>query len=88
VQLYVKRQINAALPFQIALARQAGIGDEAFAGFQQKLIYERNEKMHTVAEPLLDKGGVFVAIGALHLPGDHGMVELLRQAGYTVTKIE
>jgi uncharacterized protein len=88
VQLYVKRQISAALPFQIALAKQAGIGDEAFAGFQQKLIYERNEKMRAVAEPLLDKGGVFIAIGALHLPGDHGMVELLRQSGYTVTAIE
>lgn len=88
VQLYLSRKISAALPFQIALAKQSGIGDEAFAGFQQKLLYERNEKMRTVVEPLLDKGGVFVAIGALHLPGDRGMVELLRQSGYTVTPIE
>lgn len=88
VQLYLKRRISAALPFQIALARQAGIGDEAFAGFQQKLIYERNAKMKAVAEPLLEKGGAFIAIGALHLPGDHGFVELLRQSGYTVTAVE
>lgn len=88
VQLYLNRKISAALPFQIALAKQSGIGDEAFAGFQQKLLYERNEKMRAVAEPLLDKGGVFIAIGALHLPGDRGMVELLRQSGYTVTPIE
>ncbi|MFA5901695.1 MAG: TraB/GumN family protein [Hyphomicrobium sp.] len=88
VQLYLTRRISAALPFQIALARQAGIGDEAFAGFQQKLIYERNEKMKAVADPLLEKGGAFIAVGALHLPGDHGLVELLRQSGYTVTKIE
>ena len=88
VQLYLKRQISAALPFQIALAHEAGIGDEAFAGFQQKLLNERNEKMLTVAQPLLEKGGAFIAIGALHLPGDHGFVDLLRQAGYTVTAIE
>ena len=88
VQLYLKRRISAALPFQIALARQSGIGDEAFAGFQQKLLYERNEKMRAVAEPLLERGGVFIAIGALHLPGDRGMVELLRQSGFTVTAIE
>ncbi len=88
VQLYLKRQISAALPFQIALAKEAGIGDEAFAGFQQKLLFERNEKMRAVAEPLLDKGGVFVAVGALHLPGDLGLVELIRQLGYTVTAVE
>jgi len=88
VQLYLHRHISAALPFQVALAQQAGIGDEAFAGFQQKLLIERNEKMRAVAEPLLEKGGVFIAIGALHLPGDKGFVELLRQAGYTVTAVE
>jgi len=88
VQLYLKRQLSAALPFQIALAHEAGIGDEAFAGFQQKLLDERNEKMLAVAQPLLEKGGAFIAIGALHLPGDHGFVDLLRQAGYTVTAVE
>jgi hypothetical protein len=88
VQLYLKRQISAALPFQIALAKEAGIGDEAFAGFQQKLLFERNEKMSKVAEPLLDQGGVFIAVGALHLPGDRGLVEIFRQAGYTLTAIE
>jgi len=88
VQLYLKRQISAALPFQIALAHEAGIGDEAFAGFQQKLLNERNEKMLAVAQPLLEKGGAFIAIGALHLPGDHGFVDLLRRAGYTVTAVE
>jgi uncharacterized protein YbaP (TraB family) len=88
VQLYLSRKISAAMPFQLALARQAGVSDQAFAGFQQKLIVERNEKMLAVAEPLLDKGGVFVAIGALHLPGEKGLVALLRQSGYTVSPIE
>jgi hypothetical protein len=88
VQLYLTRNITAVMPFQIALARQVGIGDEAFAGFQQKLLVERNEKMRAAAEPLLDEGGVFIAVGALHLPGDKGLVALLRETGYTVTPIE
>lgn len=88
VQLYLHRQISAALPFQIALAKEAGIGDEAFAGFQQKLLFERNDKMRAVAEPLLDQGGAFIAVGALHLPGDRGLVELVRKLGYTVTAVE
>jgi uncharacterized protein YbaP (TraB family) len=88
VQLYLKRNISAALPFQIALARKVGIGNEAFAGFQQKLLVERNEKMRTAAEPLLDEGSVFIAVGALHLLGDKGLVALLRESGYTVTAVE
>jgi hypothetical protein len=88
VQLYLHRKISAAVPFQIAMAHEVGIGDEAFAGFQQKLLVERNAKMQLSAEPLLEEGGVFIAIGALHLPGKKGLVALLREAGYTVTAIE
>lgn len=88
VQLYLDRRITAALPLQLAMARQAGIGEGAFAGFQQKLLTDRNLKMISVAEPLLTEGGVFIAVGALHLPGKQGLVSLLRQAGYTVTAVE
>jgi len=88
VQLYLDRRIAAALPLQLAMARQAGVGEGAFAGFQQKLLTERNEKMISAAEPLLTQGGVFIAVGALHLPSKNGLVALLRQAGYTVTAVE
>ncbi len=37
--------------------------------------------------PLLKDGGVFVAVGALHLTGKDGLVERLRGLGYTVTKV-
>jgi hypothetical protein len=32
--------------------------------------------------PLLAKQRVFVAVGALHLPGKEGLLTLLRQAGF------
>jgi uncharacterized protein len=88
VQLYLDRKISAAMPFQIALAKEVGIGDDAFVGFQQKLLTDRNAKMRSTAEPMLEQGGVFIAVGALHLPGKQGLVALLREAGYTVTPIE
>ena len=44
--------------------------------------------MRATAEPLLEQGRVFIAIGALHLPGKQGLVALLREAGYTVTPVE
>jgi hypothetical protein len=37
---------------------------------------------------MLQEGGVFIAVGALHLTGKRGLVALMREAGYTVTAIE
>ena len=39
------------------------------------------------AADLLAKGNVFIAVGALHLPGEDGLVELIRKAGYKVTPV-
>ncbi len=88
LQLYLKRQMGAAMPFQIALAEKSGATASIFDGFQKILLVDRNASMAKKAAPLLDKGQAFVAVGALHLPGNTGLVALLRQAGYTVTPVE
>jgi len=88
VQMYLKRRINAAMPFQIALAAEQGTPASAFDGFQKTLLVDRNATMRDAAKSLLEKGSVFVAVGALHLPGQTGLVHLVREAGYTVTPVE
>jgi uncharacterized protein YbaP (TraB family) len=88
VQMYAKRQIGAAMPFQLALAAQSGISPSAFDGFKKTLLIDRNAKMRNAALPLLDKGSAFIAVGALHLPGPTGLVALLRESGFTVTAVE
>ncbi len=44
--------------------------------------------MRDAALPLLEKGGAFIAIGALHLPGSDGLVALLRKAGFDISALE
>ncbi len=88
LQLYLKRQMGAAMPFQIALAEKLGFTASIFDGFQKNLLVDRNAGMAKKAAPLLDIGQAFVAVGALHLPGKTGLVALLRDAGYTVTPVE
>lgn len=88
VQLYLKRQIGAAIPFQLALAAKAGAPASAFEGFKKLLLVDRNAKMRDGVLPLIENGGSFIAVGALHLPGKTGLVQLLRAAGYTLTPIE
>jgi len=88
VQMYAKRQIGAAMPFQLVLAAESGAPPSTFDGFKKALLIDRNGKMRDAALPLFQKGNAFVAIGALHLPGPGGLVALLRESGYTVTPVE
>jgi len=39
------------------------------------------------ALPHLERGGVFIAIGALHLPGSTGVLARLERAGFTVEPV-
>jgi uncharacterized protein YbaP (TraB family) len=55
--------------------------------FQDVVIDSRNRRMVERMAPLLAEGGWFIAIGALHLPRDQGVVALLRKRDYKVTVI-
>ena len=50
--------------------------------FMSQGIQARNQRMIAALLPRLDSGSVFVAVGALHLPGSTGLIKLLRQQGY------
>jgi uncharacterized protein YbaP (TraB family) len=88
VQMYLKRNIGAAMPFQLELAAESGTPASAFDGFKKALLVDRNARMRDAAEPMLEKGNAFIAVGALHLVGTTGLVALLRERGYTVTAVE
>ncbi len=55
--------------------------------FEQRLIIDRNRRMVQRMDELLQQGNAFVAVGALHLPGAHGILQLLADQGYRVTRI-
>lgn len=53
------------------------------------IIVRRNERWVPEIEAILDGSGTtFIAVGALHLPGEHGVIPLLEEAGYTVSRIQ
>ena len=51
------------------------------------LLDTRNIGMHERALSEMERGGVFLAVGALHLPGDKGLVKLFQDSGFTVTPL-
>jgi len=53
-------------------------------GESDYLLKDRNIAWMEVFPDILAKGNQFIGVGALHLPGEFGMINLLRKAGYTV----
>jgi uncharacterized protein len=58
------------------------------ASFTRSLLDDRNIVMRDNGKPLIDRGGAFIAVGALHLPGPGGLVTLYRQLGYKVSVVK
>lgn len=52
-----------------------------------RLLDDRNRAWVGTLVPHLERGGAFVAVGALHFAGEHGLIELLRERGYILTRV-
>jgi uncharacterized protein YbaP (TraB family) len=72
------------------LAALQSLSDDQFSQLDPEIrdyflrggIAERNQHMAKRLLALLQDGRVFVAVGALHLPGPRGLLAMLRQHGY------
>ena len=56
--------------------------------FMDLLLRQRNHRMVARMHDGLARGGMFIAIGALHLPGKEGVLNLLQADGYRLTRVE
>jgi len=69
-------------------AEQMALGNRALGEkLMRQLLDERNTRMVSRMEPYLKKGQAFIAIGALHLPGKAGLLNLLAQKGYRISAV-
>ncbi len=64
-----------------------GVSAEFDSLWQTELIDKRNEIMVNGIKTLLPNGNAFIAIGAAHLGGEKGIVNLLRKEGYVVRPV-
>lgn len=82
--LYLSGDIGMTMPM-LKWVSPDGSDGEGYAEFEERIVRQRNHTMADRAEPILNSGGAFMAVGALHLVGDEGLVALLRKKGFTVT---
>ncbi|MBD3582337.1 TraB/GumN family protein [Flavobacterium selenitireducens] len=55
--------------------------------YHKALITDRNNVMLKSIDSIARKGSLFAAVGAAHLPGKKGLIEMLREKGYTVKPV-
>ncbi|OEK06175.1 polysaccharide biosynthesis protein GumN [Flavivirga aquatica] len=52
--------------------------------FREHMLYKRNKNMVNVLDSLMHSKSIFSGIGAAHLPGKKGIINMLIEKGYTV----
>ncbi len=55
--------------------------------YLEKFLYRRNEIQANSIDSIVKKHSLFVGVGAAHLPGKRGVIELLRKKGYKLRPI-
>ncbi|RYY52827.1 MAG: TraB/GumN family protein, partial [Chitinophagaceae bacterium] len=57
--------------------------------FDEKFMYRRNEIQSSNIDSILKTGqSLFVGVGAAHLPGNRGVIEMLRRMGYKLRPVK
>ena len=62
--------------------------DIGMSSYADVLLYKRNRNWVEKLKTLLPGKSLLIAVGAGHLPGEQGVIRLLRKAGYKVTAVE
>jgi uncharacterized protein len=62
--------------------------DMGISNFTELLLYKRNANWAKKLDGLMKKEALIIAVGAGHLPGDRGVINLLRKAGYKVEPVQ
>jgi len=58
------------------------------SGYMDLLLYGRNRKWANQLATLLPGKSLLIAVGAAHLPGENGVIDLLRKQGYILTPVK
>jgi hypothetical protein len=79
VDFYVKGEIDSLL----SMSEEAKMPPR----MMEELLIKRNKRMADRMEKMFAETSHFFTVGALHLPGEKGVLHLLRKKGFTVTPV-
>ncbi len=82
-----KAYIGQDIDFLYGQVLDPGVGSTPTDAELERLLWGRNRNWVGQLVKLMPEKSIFVCVGAGHLPGDKGLIALLRGAGYTVTPV-
>ena len=74
------------LPGLNAISQESFV-DEEYVDFRENLLISRNKDWVPKIEQVVREKACFIAVGAAHLPGREGVIDLLRKKGYRVEPV-
>ena len=83
VQLYLARDLAGMMAFN----NQPHFDEDVFERYIQGILYDRNKRMLERIIPYLNDASAFIAVGALHLAGEKGLLNTLKKKNYKITRI-
>ncbi len=94
IDMYLKETIQLIWEFNTSETYKNAAGDENKSRLatllkqaEDELIIARNTTWARVLSSELAQTPALVAVGALHLPGNHGVLNQLQNAGFTLTRV-
>jgi uncharacterized protein YbaP (TraB family) len=88
LEAYLREDLGAILGLQDRF--DEGMTDEVRAAqdaLLESVLFGRNPGMAAKSASLADAGGAFIAVGALHLQGERGLLAELGKRGYVMTRV-
>lgn len=84
IEAYLRRDLSGLA----AIEQKYRIADaRLYEILTDRLLVKRNQAMLERMRPRLREGNAFIAVGALHLYGNNGLLALLERAGYRVSAV-
>jgi uncharacterized protein YbaP (TraB family) len=82
--LYIARDLSGLYAYS---QRYSMSDDEVYNDLIKRILFDRNYTMAKRMQPMLENGNAFIAIGAMHLPGDEGVLSLLAKNNYEISLV-
>ncbi|HHB91777.1 MAG TPA: TraB/GumN family protein [Thioploca sp.] len=86
-ELYLQRDLTKLQKFSIEYMAKNSKNQDFTDNFYNRMVNDRNVTMVDRMLKLLQEGNAFIAVGALHLPGEKGILKLLEHKGYKIKPI-
>ncbi len=93
IEAYFREEVRLVWEWSMALARDVADMTDAewqaeLARAEDALLIRRNQAWMDRILPAADRGEILVAAGALHLPGEYGLLNLLAAEGFALVPIQ